>query len=85
MALGLIPVTGDILGVREWLSNDNGFLFDLSDSNSLLQAINQILNSDNNLKSIRSDNYQKVKREAIFEKNIFDQLAIFKSLIEGKQ
>ena len=82
MALGLIPITADIPGVREWLSNENGFLFAQNDKNSLNKILSGICSAQNNYDEIRISNLLKVKERAIFEINVAERIAIMKRLVE---
>jgi len=76
MGLGLIPVAGDIPGVREWLGPDNGCLFDLSEPDSLCEILTDIAGRDDNHALMRKTNLEKVKRVGIFENNIAETIGI---------
>lgn len=84
MALGLIPIVMNIDGVREWVSNDNGFLFEHK-STSLIGAIEKLLHVPQDFSNLREQNKSRVLESALFENNIAEQLAIFKSLVENKK
>ncbi len=81
MALGLIPVVMRIDGVKEWVSNENGFMFE-NEEKSLSMVVENLLNSSDDFIKLREQNKEKVKQSALFENNIADQLAIFKNMIE---
>lgn len=84
MALGLIPVVGDIPGIREWLNSKNGFRFDLHDRQSLQRIIQLLLDADHEFEEMRVSNREKVVMNAIFENNIADQIMIFEKLLKRK-
>ncbi len=85
MALGLLPVAADIRGVREWLTPESGFLFVQDDDESLRNVFTQILDSDDPCESIRRQNLDRVKHEAVFEENIAAQIALMKSLAKWEE
>jgi len=80
MALGLIPVFGDIPGVREWLAPDSGFRFSLSDMTNLREIISDIARSHSSLEEMRLRNVLRVKKEAIFENNVADIITDMREL-----
>ncbi len=82
MALGLVPVVLHIEGVREWVSNDNGFLFE-HESASLKTVIEKLLHDSQDFSQLRETNKSKVLKSALFENNITEQISIFKSLVEN--
>ncbi|KAA3634724.1 MAG: glycosyltransferase [Calditrichaeota bacterium] len=84
LALGLIPVAADIVGVQEWLSANNGFLFTQDDKNSLRGIFEKILNTTDDMAEIRKGNLSKVKSSAIFEQNIRQQIDIFNQVVRGE-
>lgn len=81
MALGLIPVVMNIDGVKEWVSNKNGFLFE-HESASLATVIEKLLHASQDFSQLRETNKNKVLKSALFENNIAEQILIFKSLVE---
>ena len=83
MALGLIPVAADIPGVTEWLTADSGYTFRADDAASLCGLIEEIISENDFHESMRKRNFEKVKREAIFEENVAEQIAIMKKLAGG--
>ena len=84
MGLGLIPVAGDIPGVREWLTPDSGYLFDLADESSLFDAVSDLLESNRPHELMRRNNREKVEQRAVFEDNIAATIAIMHELVNGK-
>lgn len=82
MALGLVPVVMHIDGVREWVSNKNGFLFE-HESASLKTVIEKLLYASQDFSQLRETNKNKVIKSALFENNIAEQISIFKSLVEN--
>jgi glycosyltransferase involved in cell wall biosynthesis len=85
MALGLIPVTADIAGVREWLSPDSGFVFQQYNRQALHDTIGNIMESNDPLIRMRIQNLERVKREAVFENNIGDTIAVMRALIARRR
>jgi glycosyltransferase involved in cell wall biosynthesis len=83
MALGLIPVVGDIPGVREWLTSESGYLFDLANERSLHDVIAGLSGSAPNHEHIRQHNLKCVQEDAIFENNIAETIAIMRDLAMG--
>jgi len=79
MALGLIPIAADIPGVREWLSVENGYLFEQDDPESLTGAINAVVESYGQT-DLRRANLKRVQRNAVFEDNIAATLDAMKEL-----
>ncbi len=78
MALGLIPISADIEGVREWLTNENGFKYQVGDNQALEQIVEKIINIDDSFDSMRRSNFEKVKQSGIYEKNIHDHISVLK-------
>ncbi|MEW5795137.1 MAG: glycosyltransferase [Candidatus Zixiibacteriota bacterium] len=81
MGLGLIPVIGDIPGVREWVTKDSGFLFDLSDVQSLSSVISRILTADQDFEKMRLRNAEMIEQRGIFENNIAETINVFREVI----
>ncbi len=80
MALGLIPIAADIPGVREWLSNENGFLYGQDDKSGLNEILLNICSAQNYYEKIRNSNLLKVKERAMFEINVAERINIMKRL-----
>ena len=80
MGLGLIPVVGDIPGVREWITSETGFRFDLNDGPSLRKAVEDILEGRRDLSAMRRRNIDRVERDAIFEDNISRMIQLMRGL-----
>jgi len=83
MAAGLYPIVGDIPGVREWIDGNNGTLFDLSDTKSLSETINNIFGDMPNLPDILRRNFMKAKKDGVFSKNIEDTATLMKEMIDN--
>ena len=81
MALGLIPVTADIEGVKEWLGDNNGFRFKENNFSDLQKIIIEIIKSDNLYDSMRKKNLEIVKEKGLFENNIEAHVKILKDQI----
>lgn len=80
MALGLLPIAADIDGVREWLNADTGFLFQPADAAELRNLITRIILEGEPYAAMRCGNLERVKREALFEQNLAEQITIMKEL-----
>ena len=80
MALGLIPVVGDIPGVREWLTSESGYLFDLANERSLRDVIAELSGKAPDHERMRQHNLRRVQEKAIFEDNIAETIAIMRDL-----
>ena len=84
MGLGLIPVAADIPGVREWLSYDTGYLYQSFQSSHLVETIEKILVGGEH-QEMRTRNLARVKRDALFEENIDQTLAVMRELIVNRK
>jgi glycosyltransferase involved in cell wall biosynthesis len=80
MGLGLLPVAADIPGVREWLTPESGYLFKQHDPEDLLTLISKLLESQDLHDEMRRKNLERVKREALFENNVAEEISIMKEL-----
>lgn len=80
MALGVIPVAADIPGVREWLTDQSGFLYPQDDTRALRQIIETLATDSNDHGDMRRANFDRVQNQAIFEENISHQLDIMTDL-----
>ena len=83
MGLGLIPVVGDIPGVREWITPQSGYLFDLGHEASLAETVTQLIETgDHDL--MRRSNRERIEQKAVFEDNITETIGIMRELCEGR-
>ena len=80
MGLGLIPIAGDIPGVREWLNPESGYLFDLSDESSLFEVVDGLLENLDDHQLMRQTNRERIERQAVFEDNVSATIAIMNEL-----
>ncbi len=80
MGLGLIPVAADIPGIKEWLTPDTGFVYELYNGEQLREIITRLLESNDYLKKLRRDNLEKVKKQALFEDNMTRTIEIMHRL-----
>jgi glycosyltransferase involved in cell wall biosynthesis len=85
MGLGLIPICGDIPGIREWLQEDRGYVFDLYSADQLRNRIAALIDSGDAHGEMRERNLARVKESAIFEDNIAQTIAIMRELIEERK
>jgi L-malate glycosyltransferase len=84
-ALGLIPIAGDIPGVREWLEPESGYRYDLYRGEQLLDVVTRLIDGKDPHQAMRQRNLARVRQEAIFESNIAEILAIMRRLIEERR
>lgn len=84
MGLGLIPVAAKIDGIKEWLSEQNGYMFELNSRTSLRFTIEKLIKEIGSFNNMRIDNHDKVKADAVFEENIKEQHKILISSIDKK-
>jgi len=84
MGLGLIPVCGDIPGIREWLGHENGILFDLNEPDCLLRGVSKIIDENNPMQQLRRYNIEQVKENGLFENNIKETIRSMHELIGNK-
>jgi glycosyltransferase involved in cell wall biosynthesis len=86
MGLGLIPVAADIPGVREWLAPGSGYLYQSYNAGELRKLIEQLLDrKDEEHVRMRAVNFERVRSEARFERNVADSIAIMRSLVKRKK
>lgn len=84
MAAGLYPVVGDIPGVREWVNNSNGTLFDINNKESLKKAFDKIIDTKKGFDDILIANYTRAIKDGVFSKNISETIALMKKLIDER-
>jgi L-malate glycosyltransferase len=84
MGLGLIPVAGDIPGVREWLTPDSGFMFDLTQETVLRDVILHLLAPGADVTGMRAHNHCLIEQKALFESNIEETITIMRKLVAEK-
>ncbi len=68
--LGLFPIVADIPGVREWVGETNGALFDPRDPVSLQAAVEKLLKRDYAVEKILESNHRLAASRARFSDNI---------------
>jgi len=83
MALGLIPVVGDVPGVREWVTPDSGYLFDLGSPRSLYEIIAHLADGDDDHRLMREYNLERITQTAVFEDNVAETIRIMRELTSG--
>jgi len=76
MALGLIPVCADIEGVKEWLGDRSGFLYRQDDRRDLSGLMARLVSGGDRYESMRQGNLERVRREAVFERNVAEQIGL---------
>lgn len=80
MALGLIPVCASIEGVKEWLCDKSGFLYRQNDRQDLNDLMTRLASEGNCYENMRRGNLERVRREAIFERNVAEQIDLMRWL-----
>ncbi len=70
MGAGMFPVVGHIPGVREWMDENGGLLFNLEKRESLKQVFAKLLDFDLDFPNILSLNHNRVKENGRFSENI---------------
>lgn len=71
----------DIGGVREWLTPQSGYLFRQDDQESLRPVITDSVTGGDRRRPVRVANLETVKRRAIFEENVAEQIRLMRSLV----
>ncbi|MEA3296654.1 MAG: glycosyltransferase [candidate division Zixibacteria bacterium] len=84
MALGLVPVAADIPGIREWLTPDNGYTYREDDENNLRTVISNLHKRSDVCDQMRRSNLDTVRRKAVFENNVAEQIEIMQTLVNRK-
>ena len=85
MAIGLFPVVGEIPGVREWVDNDKGRLFDLHDKDSLQEAVKNLLKPPANLVEILKNNHTLAKDRGKFADNIMTTIGFMERMVNERE
>jgi len=85
MGLGLIPIAADIPGVREWLSNENGIIYELHNEKQLQDIFTNLIEKNDSLEQLRKNNLERVKKQALFEDNVSSTIEIMRHLAAGKK
>jgi len=85
MGLGLIPVAADIPGIKEWLTPQTGFAYELYNAEQLKDIITRLLDSGDHFEKLRRDNLEKVKNEALFEDNVARTIEIMRRLVSDRR
>ncbi|MFZ5980323.1 MAG: glycosyltransferase [Candidatus Zixiibacteriota bacterium] len=85
MGLGLIPIAADIPGVREWLSEASGFLYELHHAQQLNDIVTGLINRDDPHELMRRGNLRKVTEQALFEDNVAKTIEIMRHLAAGTE
>jgi len=83
MGAGLWPVAGDIDGIKEWLNNDNGSVYDLDNRNSLDLIFDKLISKDFNSCAILKKNHKRAIETALFSDNISKTIEIMGSTIRN--
>lgn len=82
MACKLPPITTDIEGNREWITDgDNGLLYPPKDSTTLAEKILQLINNEITRRRFGERSYQLVKQRASWEDCVNKMEAIYQSML----
>lgn len=81
MALGLVPIAADVPGVREWLDDESGYPYELYNGAELQKIIGDLITRPGNHAAIRQRNFNRVKQEALFEKNVGQMIEAMQGLV----
>jgi len=76
LAIGLIPVVGEIPGVKELVDNKSGYCFDLSNPASLRDTMQVILSGNCDHSVMLRENHERMRRDATFEDNTGRTIAL---------
>lgn len=80
MALGLVPVVGDIPGVRELMAGDTGLSFPLSSPPALYDTMKRLIDDPAVWAEQRRRNHERMKSEATFEVNVERTIALLQKV-----
>jgi L-malate glycosyltransferase len=86
MGGGLIPIVGDIPGVREWVNDkeQNGFLFNPKEAGSLKKAVEKLFDMPDDIKTILENNHTRIDSEALFSSCVSKTIDIMQNLIKNE-
>lgn len=80
MAAGLFPIVGDIDGVKEWMDDKSGLMFDTTSAASLKQAFEKLLSGQVEPEKIIQGNREKAERRGHFEEGIETTIKVMQEL-----
>ncbi|MDH4157084.1 MAG: glycosyltransferase [candidate division Zixibacteria bacterium] len=83
MGLGLIPIAADIPGISEWLTKASGYRFRQDSADGLRAVIEGLLSEKDPHERMRRGNFERVRREAVFEHNVAERIRLMHGLAEG--
>ncbi|MEP0827825.1 MAG: glycosyltransferase [bacterium] len=84
MGIGLFPIAADIPGVREWVGETNGALFDPGDPASLQGAVEKLLNDSYPVEKILESNHRMAMSKARFSENIATTIKVMERIIDRR-
>ena len=84
MALGLVPVVGDIPGVRDWLTDGSGYLFPVDNADRLREIVGQLVEEGGDAAAMRRANLNRVREHGLFEENMRRQIELMRD-VAGKR
>ncbi len=85
MGLGLIPIAADIPGVREWMAEGGGYLYQPYNAGELRNLLGRLVDEGNDHRHMRETNLARVKHEARYEQNVADSIGIMQRLAHKGQ
>jgi glycosyltransferase involved in cell wall biosynthesis len=80
MAAGLFPIVGNIDGVKEWMDDKSGLMFDITSAASLTQAFEKLLSGQIEIEKIIQNNREKAERRGRFEEGIETTIKVMQEL-----
>lgn len=81
MASGLVPVVGEIPGVKEWVGKNNARLFDPQVERTLNRVMKKMVQANFEFDSILKSNHEKVRKKAVFSVGIGKTIKIMEKMI----
>lgn len=83
MAAGLFPVVGEIDGVKDWMDEKSGLMFDTASAESLGRAFDKLLSGQVEVGNILRDNHARAERRGRFEDAIEMTIKTMQELRRG--
>ena len=80
MGLGLIPICADIPGIKEWLKEENGYIYQSDDADDLVSIINSLQSKKDIINNMADKNIKMVVNYGIYEENISALINCFRQV-----
>ena len=81
MALGLVPAAAKIPGIEEWAKDSGALTFEQDNSTELVAVINRIISEGDSLGVMRTNNLERVRKDALYENNIAARVDLMRQLV----